>query len=67
MHGQVLSLDPQQLSRGLVTSSTGNHALAFQYACKCLGTQGSDGGLPLLSSLANGGALPGQILDHTCA
>lgn len=31
---KVLSLTPEQLQQGLVTCSTGNHALAFLYACK---------------------------------
>jgi hypothetical protein len=31
---KVLSLTPQQLAAGLVTSSTGNHALAVLHACK---------------------------------
>lgn len=30
---QVMSLTPQQLSTGLITCSTGNHALAFVWAC----------------------------------
>lgn len=30
---QILSLAPEQLDRGLVTCSTGNHALAFVWAC----------------------------------
>lgn len=32
-HTQIMSLTPQQLSKGLVTCSTGNHALAFVWAC----------------------------------
>lgn len=31
-HTQILSLTPQQLSKGLVTCSTGNHAAAFLWA-----------------------------------
>lgn len=31
-----MSLSPQQLSKGLVTCSTGNHALAFVWACGVL-------------------------------
>jgi hypothetical protein len=30
---QIMSLTSQQLSKGLVTCSTGNHALAFVWAC----------------------------------
>lgn len=30
---QIMSLSPEQLSKGLVTCSTGNHALAFVWAC----------------------------------
>jgi threonine dehydratase len=30
---QIMSLTPPQLSKGLVTCSTGNHALAFVWAC----------------------------------
>ena len=33
---QVLSLAPEAVSRGLVTCSTGNHALAFLHACSLL-------------------------------
>ncbi|GAX76399.1 hypothetical protein CEUSTIGMA_g3844.t1 [Chlamydomonas eustigma] len=33
---KVLSLSSSELDRGMVTSSTGNHALAFMYACSCL-------------------------------
>lgn len=36
---QILSIPPHQLSKGLVTSSTGNHALAFLHACKVLRQQ----------------------------
>lgn len=30
---QIVSLSEQQIKQGLVTCSTGNHALAFVYAC----------------------------------
>ena len=33
---QVLSLAPEAVNRGLVTCSTGNHALAFLHACTLL-------------------------------
>ena len=39
MQCQVFALSKEQIGRGLVTSSTGNHALAFLYACKCLKQQ----------------------------
>ena len=31
---QLLSLTDEELARGIVTSSTGNHALAVLYACQ---------------------------------
>lgn len=36
---QVLSLTPEAVARGLVTSSSGNHALAFLHACSLLPQQ----------------------------
>ncbi|KAK9829755.1 hypothetical protein WJX72_007688 [[Myrmecia] bisecta] len=36
---KVFSLSEQDLDRGLVTSSTGNHALAFIHACQVLSKQ----------------------------
>lgn len=40
---QVLSLSPEELSKGLVTCSTGNHALAVLHACSWLSA--SQGGV----------------------
>ena len=31
---QLLSLTDEELAKGIVTSSTGNHALAVLYACQ---------------------------------
>ena len=46
---QVLSLSPEELERGLVTCSTGNHALAVLHACSWLSE--SNGGVqPCLRS-----------------
>jgi len=45
---KVLSLSEEEVRQGLITSSTGNHALAFMYACKerQLLHAGHDAGMP---------------------
>ncbi|KAG2483023.1 hypothetical protein HYH03_018103 [Edaphochlamys debaryana] len=40
---KLLSLNPDQLSRGVFTASTGNHALAVLYACSALQEAGAGG------------------------
>jgi threonine dehydratase len=38
---KLLSLRPEELRRGLVTASAGNHALGLAYACRVLGIEGA--------------------------
>ena len=44
---KVMSLSPDQLAAGVVTSSTGNHALAVVHACKAAGEQVAGRQVPL--------------------
>ena len=52
MH-KVLSLTPEQLAAGLVTSSTGNHALALLHACKAAAKRSGGRPVPLTIYLAS--------------
>jgi threonine dehydratase len=38
---KLLSLRPDEIRRGLVTASAGNHALGVAYACRALGIEGA--------------------------
>lgn len=40
-YNMMSSLPPEQLSRGVVCASAGNHAQGFAYSCKKLGVQGT--------------------------
>src|SRR3978361_1940730 len=39
-YNMLASLPPEQLSKGVVCASAGNHAQGFAYSCKKLGVQG---------------------------